>query len=118
MAERAYEDRRAEPRKQKTLFCQLECREKRFPAVVLDVSPSGLFVRTAITAPRGTEVEVTLRLAGGKAWRLRAEIAREAQAGCSRDLLHALGMGLRITSVPDGFAGFVESLKADGWHSR
>jgi hypothetical protein len=118
MAERALQERRAEPRKRKTLFCQLECREKRYPAVVLDVSSSGLFVRTAITAPIGTEVEVTLRLAGGKAWHLRAEIARDAQDGSSPDLLHGLGMGLKLTAAPDGFAGFVESLKTDGWASR
>ncbi len=118
MAEEACGDRRAAPRKKKTLFCQLECRGKRIPAVVLDVSPSGLFVRTAIAAPLATEVEVTLRCAGGKSWQLRAEIARDAQTGCSRDTLHSLGMGLRITTVPDGFAEFVEGLKADGWHSR
>jgi hypothetical protein len=118
MAEKACGERRAAPRKKKTLFCQLECRGRRLPAVVLDVSPEGLFVRTAISAPRGTEVEVTLRCAGGKSWQLRAEIARDAQAGRSRDALRGLGMGLRIATVPDGFAEFVESLKADGWHSR
>ena len=117
MAERAYDERRAEPRKKKTLFCQLGCGGRSFPAVVLDLSPSGLFVRTAITAPCGTEVEVTLRLAGGETWHLRAEIARDAQHGWSRDLLHALGMGLKLIDVPDGFAEFVESLKPDGWHS-
>jgi hypothetical protein len=85
--------------------------------VVLDLSPAGLFVRTAISAARGTEVEVTLRLAGGRSWRLRAELARDAQAGRSSDLLHGLGMGLKITAVPDGFAEFVESLEAEGWRS-
>lgn len=118
MAEKACGDRRAAARKKKTLFCQLECMGKHIPAVVLDVSPAGLFVRTAIAAPRGTEVEVTLRCAGGQSWHLRTEIARDAQAGRSRDTLHGLGMGLRITTVPDGFVEFVESLKADGWHSR
>jgi hypothetical protein len=74
-------------------------------------------VRTAISASRGTEVGVTLRCAGGKTWHLPAEIARDAQAGWSNDLLHALGMGLRITAAPEGFAEFVESLRADGWRS-
>lgn len=117
MAERALVERRAEPRKKRTLFCQLEIGGKRIPAVVLDLSPSGLFVRTAIAAPRGTQVGVTLRCAGGKSWHLPAEIARDAQGGCNNDLLHGLGMGLRITTAPDGFAEFVESLKADGWRS-
>ena len=111
MVERAPSDQRAEPRKKKTLFCQLEFRGRRIPAVVLDLSPSGLFVRTATALPLGTEVEVTLRLAGGKAWNLRAEIARHAESGTSRDPLRGLGLGLRITSAPEGFAGFVESLQ-------
>ena len=118
MAERSYEDQRAEPRTRKTLFCQIACRGRQYPAVVLDLSPSGLFVRTAIAAPVGTEVEVTLRLAGGKAWHLRAEIARDAQTGASRDLLRGLGLGLKITDAPDGFAEFVESLKPDGRYFR
>jgi len=113
MAERSYDDQRAEPRTRKTLFCQLACRGRHYPAVVLDLSPSGLFVRTAIVALRGTEVAVTLRLAGGKTWHLRAEIARDAQGGSSRDLLHGLGLGLKITDAPDGFAEFVESLEPD-----
>jgi len=118
MAERSYQDQRAEPRTRKTLFCQLACRGRHYPAVVLDLSPSGLFVRTAIAAPRGTEVEVTLRLAGGKTWHLRAEIARNAQTGSGFDLLHGLGLGLKITDAPDGFAEFVESLRPDGRYLR
>jgi hypothetical protein len=111
MVERAPSDQRAQPRKKKTLFCQLQFRGRRIPAVVLDLAPSGLFVRTAAALPLGTEVEVTLRLAGGEAWNLRAEIARLAEGGLHRDPLHGLGLGLRITSAPEGFAGFVESLQ-------
>jgi hypothetical protein len=117
MAEQAPNNQRIEPRKKKTLFCQLDCRGKRYPAVVLDLSPSGLFVRTATALPLGTEVEVTLRLAGGKAWSLRAEVAREPQADSSRDSLYALGLGLRITGAPDGFAEFVGSLKPHSQYS-
>jgi hypothetical protein len=111
MVERAPNDQRTEPRKKKTLFCQLEWRGRRHPAVVLDLSPSGLFVRTAIALPLGSEIEVTLRLAGGKAWNLRAEIARHAEAGSRRDLLHGLGVGLRITGAPEGFDAFVARLE-------
>jgi hypothetical protein len=118
MAERSYYDQRAEARTKKTLFCQLECRGRCQPAVVLDLSPSGLFVRTAIAAPRGTEIEVTLRLEGGKTWRLRAEITRDALAGSRPDLLRGLGLGLKIVDVPDGFAEFVESLDTDGRYFR
>jgi hypothetical protein len=114
MAERSYCDQRADARTRKTLFCQLECRGRSHPAVVLDLSPSGLFVRTAIAVPPGTEVEVTLRLEGGKTWHLRAEIARDARDGSRPDLLHGVGLGLKIADAPDGFAEFVESLDPEG----
>jgi hypothetical protein len=117
MADQAYRDQRADPRTRKTLFCQVTVARRHFPAAVLNLSASGMFVRTATSPPIGTEVEVTLRLAGGKAWNLRAEIARDAQSGSSRDLLHALGLGLKITDAPDGFADFVESLEPDRWRS-
>jgi hypothetical protein len=118
MAERAYDDQRADARTRKTLFCQLECRGRCHPAVVLDLSPAGLFVRTAVAAPPGTEVEVTLRLGGGKTWHLGAEVARDAREGSRPDLLHGLGLGLKIVDAPDGFAEFVESLDPDGRYSR
>jgi hypothetical protein len=114
MVDQAPKERRSRPRKKKTLFCQLDCRGKRYPAVVLDLSPSGLFVRTATALPPGTDVEVTLRLAGGKVWRLRGQIAREPQADSRLNSVSARGLGLRIISAPDGFTEFVETLKTGG----
>lgn len=116
MAEQAYDKERSDPRKKKTLFCQLGYRGQHHPAVVLDLSASGLFVRTATALPLGTEVEVTLRLAGGRTWDLRAEVARDPQLDRSRNSIYALGLGLRITDAPDGFAEFVASLKPENRH--
>jgi hypothetical protein len=111
MADHAPKERRSKPRKKKTLFCQLDCREMRYPAVVLDLSPLGLFVRTATALPSGTDVEVTLRLAGGKVWRLQGQIAREPQADSRLNSVSARGLGVRIIRAPDGFTEFVETLK-------
>ncbi|MDH3521413.1 MAG: PilZ domain-containing protein [Myxococcales bacterium] len=110
MPESAHEDRRSEARKKKNLFCQLECCGRFYPAVILDISPSGLFVRTTATAPPGTRVEVTLRLAGGHTWTLPAEVARDPQSNPALDPIPARGLGLRITDPPDGFAAFVADL--------
>ncbi|MFQ5457645.1 MAG: PilZ domain-containing protein [Myxococcota bacterium] len=110
MVDQAPKERRTEPRTKKTLFCQLDCQGKLYPAVVLDISPSGLFVRTATALPIGTAVDVTLRFAGGKAWRLAAEIAREPRADARLNAVSNRGLGLHIISAPDGFAEFVESL--------
>jgi hypothetical protein len=110
MSERIPEERRTEPRKQKNLFCQLECGEKCHPAVILDVSSSGMFVRTAAALAPGTDVEVTIRVAGGKTWKIGAQVAREPQANSKLKSIQARGLGLRITRAPDDYVEFVESL--------
>jgi len=110
MSERAPEERRTEPRKQKNLFCQLECGGKCYPAVILDVSPSGMFVRTAAALAPGTDVEVTIRVAGGQTWKIGAQVAREPQANAKLESIQARGLGLRITRAPDGYVEFVETL--------
>ncbi len=110
MADQAPDERRTEFRKPKTLFCQILCAGKRYPAAVLDISPSGLFVRTAASPPPGTEVEVSLRLAGGSTWSLKAAIARKPIATAAQNSVTGRGLGLRILEVPDGFAEFVATL--------
>ena len=78
--------------------------------MVLNVAPSGLFVRTAVTLPSCKEVEVTLRVVGGQSWTLRAEIARRTREGPLGDKMMKRGLGLRLIDPPDGFAEFVEGL--------
>jgi hypothetical protein len=110
MADRAPDERRTEVRKQKNLFCQIECGGKCYTAVILDISPSGMFVRTAAAAPPGSDVEITIRVAGGQVWQVRAVIAREPQPASGRKAIPDRGLGLRITHAPDGYAEFVASL--------
>ena len=110
MAEQAYDEPRREPRKGKTLFCQLVCDGERHAAVVLNVAPSGLFVRTAAALEHCDEVEVHLRLVGGQSWTLRAEIVRRPSNGRSGDRMLKRGLGLQLIDPPDGFAEFVEGL--------
>lgn len=110
MADQAENERRIQFRKKKTLFCQLRCQGNFYPAVVLDLSPSGLFVRTALAPPPGTDVEVILRFASGGIWKIRAQTARQPQVDSNLDSLSARGLGLRITEAPAGFAEFVKSL--------
>jgi hypothetical protein len=110
MAERVRKERRCESRREANLFCLLDCLGKQYRAVVLDVSPSGLFVRTTAVAPLGTPVHVTLRFVGAVTWELRARVAREPQANCTYDPVPARGLGLRIIDAPEGFAEFVESI--------
>ena len=110
MADQASKERRCESRREANFFCVLECLGKRYQAVVLDVSPSGLFVRTAALAPLGTPVQVTLRFVGGVAWELSARVAREPQARSTYDPIPARGLGLQIIEAPEGFVEFVESI--------
>jgi hypothetical protein len=110
VADPSRKERRREPRREANLFCVLECEGKHYQAVVLDISPSGLFVRTTAVAPLGTPVQVTLRFAGGVAWELDAQVAREPQALANYDPIPARALGLRITGAPEGFVEFIESI--------
>lgn len=104
MTDQAHDRKRSETRKSKALFCQLACEGRSYPVVVLNISPSGLFVRTAVPLTDGAELEIILRVAGGRSWTLRAEIARRGDKMLNR------GVGLRLIDPPDDFAEFVESL--------
>ena len=88
----------------------LECLGRQYQAVVLDVSASGMFVRTTASAPPGTPVRVRLRFVGGVCWELDARVARDPQAARACRPVPARGLGLQILDAPDGFAEFVESL--------
>lgn len=110
MTDPAYDRPRGETRKNKALFCQLVCEDRRHPGVVLNLSPSGLFVRTATALPSCDEVEVILRAVGGQSWTLRAEIVRRPQDGSQGGRMLKRGLGLRLIDPPDGFAEFVEGL--------
>ncbi len=109
MADHVHDERRHEHRKPRTFFCQILCNGRRYPAALLDISPSGLFVRTAAALAPGTEVEVSLRLTGGDAWNLRAVIARQPQSDGPQSFTQR-GLGLRLLDVPDGFPAFVAAL--------
>ena len=110
MTDQAHKERRCEPRREANLFCTLECEGRRYQAVVLDISSSGLFVRTTAIASPGTPVQVMLRFVGGVAWELNAQVAREPQALTHYDPIPARGLGLRITEAPEGFVEFIESI--------
>jgi len=110
MAEQVEKEQRLDPRKQKTLFCQLAYDGKQYPAVVLDVSLSGLFVRTSLALPRSTEVEVRLGVAGGRSWKLRAEIARNPRGIACPAGLRSRGLGLRLIDPPEDYTQFIENL--------
>jgi hypothetical protein len=110
MADQAQNEHRREERTAKTLFCQILCEGKWLPAVVLDASPSGLFVRTSISPPAGTEIEVTLRRAGGQTWTLQTTVARKSQGRAHDTSIGGRGLGLRIVQPPDGFSDFIATL--------
>jgi len=110
MADQVRKERRSESRREANLFCVLECQGRRHQAVVLDISTSGMFVRTTAIAPPGTPVKVMLRFVGGVAWELGAEVAREPQALASYDPIPARGLGLRILEAPEAFVEFVEGI--------
>ena len=110
MAEEVPNERRRAARKQKTMFCELVCDGKRHLSAILDMSPTGIFVRTVAKPPVGTEVVVNVRLRGGQSWSLRAVVARAPQRTGAAHPIPARGLGLQLLEVPDDYAEYVGSL--------
>jgi hypothetical protein len=110
MPEEAPDERRRAPRKLKTMFCELVCDGKRYASAILDMSPTGIFVRTVATPAVGAEVVVNVRLLGGRSWSLRAVVARDPQRTGKAHPVPARGLGLQLLEIPDDYSEFVGSL--------
>jgi hypothetical protein len=104
------QERRGLERRNRRLSCEIAVLGKRHSAVVLDMSSEGLFLRTHVTPPPGTDLEVIVRRAGGEAWKICARVARAGGDGRNAALLSSRGLGVTIVSAPKGFYDFLASL--------
>jgi len=95
------------------LSCELHHSGRRHSGMVLDISASGLFVRTSTgTAPKdpGTEVRVVINDPNGEPFELLARLARANVV--RRELVTAAdgGFGLEVTSAPEQFYKLVRAV--------
>jgi len=98
-------DQRRGKRVKRRITCELVIDGKRQAGIVLDVSASGLFVQTAVSAAVGKEVEVHLAATrSSPELTIRARVARGLRV--PQQLLAAAGggLGLRVLDPPPEFA--------------
>ena len=93
-----------EPRFKKRVPCELIVDRSRHPGIVLNLSRSGLFVQTAVTARRGADVAVDLNTAsGGAAIGVNATVMWNRKVAAQlRGVRHG-GVGLQIRSANESY---------------
>ncbi len=78
MATRPLRPRKAQ-RTTRHTSCELDVGGKTFTGVIVDLSATGLFVRTNIQPAEGAAVRVIMRRPGGQIWELQTQVASVAR---------------------------------------
>ena len=98
------EKRRAK-RQKKRFTCELWIDGKRAATgIILDVSSTGMFVKTNSRPAPGTEIEIRIDDRGLPEMRIRARVARQVRVDRRLMQLAAAGVGLEILDAPDDYA--------------
>ena len=93
----------SEPRFKKRVPCELIVEGSRHPGIVLNLSRSGLFVQTAVTARRGDVVAVDLNASASRAIALDAMVMwNRTVAAQLRGVRHG-GVGLQIRNAHESY---------------
>lgn len=102
---------RIAPRHRRRIPCALSAHGSRRPAMVLNVSRSGLFVQTTMRPRRGEPVELELELPdGSRSVGIMADVVWRSVVASRFASIDAGGLGLRITRAPEAFHRFVDRL--------
>jgi len=107
MATRPLEPRKAQ-RTTRHTSCELEVEGKSFTGVILDLSATGIFVRTNVMPTEGSPVRVVVRRPGGEVWELQTRVARKT--GRRPAPTPRRGVGLEIEEAPHAFHVFIATL--------
>jgi hypothetical protein len=102
-------ERRKFERQKQRLTCELVIGDRRHTGIVLDVSPTGLFVQTSASPPPGERLRVRLRRPGGGDVEVVASIARRYVVPSRLASVARGGIGLRIESGCDEYLELVHS---------
>jgi hypothetical protein len=90
------------------ITCELVIDGKRQSGIVLDVSASGMFVQTAVSAPVSQEVEVHLAATRtSPKLTVRARVARGRRVPAQLLAAAGGGLGLRVIDPPPAFAQLI-----------
>lgn len=97
-------ERRKQDRVRRRVTCELVCEDQRFSGIVLDMSPSGIFVQTAATLSRERDVLVRIwGIEGEEPMELRTRVARRKNTPSHLASLSSSGIGLKIRHAPNSY---------------
>jgi hypothetical protein len=103
-------ERRRFYRERRRLTCELQVLGARYSGVLLDLSPTGLFVQTNVEPPTGTSLRVVVRAPLGESWEIDANVVRRRRVHRDAVSVKPPGLGLSIISAPEGYYQFLASL--------
>lgn len=103
-------NRRRFNRKKRRIPCQLWVGEREYNALVLDLSPTGLFIQTHAKTQRGDQLALRLPGHGNAVLDLRVEVVRSKHV--PQMLLAAAqgGIGVRIVNAPEDYFQMLDAL--------
>jgi len=101
-------NRRRESRKKRRLTCSFRVNGVLLRGIVIDLSPSGLFVQVTSSVPPNTEVTLQFPDRGGvPSFEVNARVARRRVVPRQLQTLFPSGIGLEVIDPPEAFTRLV-----------
>lgn len=101
-----FTERRVHDRTKRRMPCELVIEGRRQRGIVLDLSPTGLFVQTSAKPPKGGHLGVEMTVDGERLV-LEARVVRKRVVPPQLLSAAAGGLGLRIVSAPASYFDFL-----------
>ncbi|MEM7413317.1 MAG: PilZ domain-containing protein [Myxococcota bacterium] len=103
-----------ENRTKRRVPCQLRNAEGSYTGMVLDLSPSGLFVQTTAQTELRQRLSLQLQTERGKSVELEVEVARQKHVPARLKAIEKAGVGVRISNAPERYFQFLQEIAARG----
>jgi hypothetical protein len=108
--DRPEQDRRVSNRKKRRTPCLLKVGHRVHTGLVLDLSPSGLFIQTNAKTYRGERIEMELSVREDHPLDMVVEVVRTKSVPPRLLTVAQGGIGVRIVSAPEEYFQFLNSI--------
>ena len=99
-------------RKKRRIPCVVLFESGRYSGMVIDMSPSGLFIQTSAKARLGDVLDLKLSIPGEiSAVDVHAEVVRVKSVPARLRMVDHGGLGVRVLVAPETYYRFMELLK-------
>jgi hypothetical protein len=98
-------------RKKRRMPCNVTFEGQQHNALVLDISPAGLFIQTSVKAKPGDRLDLKLSIPGEtQRLSLQVEIVRKLTVPARLLAVAHGGVGVRILNAPEAYYNFIKAL--------